>query len=210
MAKNDDGHQVISGDDDVMSTEKQMIVEKCNNSARTLQNVPPKKRWTSALRVVTAMARFKHMSKHQHHDGGDGTGMNAQTGTSRTASSSFSGSNESMPTNSGSRNGEAATEQESESNIDPVYLALKQATEKYGSRGASNSRRSSQLIAAGESTTPSSTRNLSQASLLDSGTFSCSGEVCGGYGGSTTMQQLRELQWHFALASLQMKFEHSA
>ncbi|KAI3420867.1 hypothetical protein GPALN_014485 [Globodera pallida] len=128
--------------------------------------------------------------QHQHHDGGDGTGMNAQTGTSRTASSSFSGSNESMPTNSGSRNGETATEQESESNIDPVYLALKQATEKYGSRGANNSRRSSQLIAAGESTTPSSTRNLSQASLLDSGTFSCSGEVCSGYGGSTTSSNL--------------------
>uniref|UniRef100_A0A183BID3 Helicase POLQ-like n=1 Tax=Globodera pallida TaxID=36090 RepID=A0A183BID3_GLOPA len=61
-------------------------------------------------------------------------------------------------------------------NIDPVYLALKQATEKYGT--PAESRRGSQNVVMVDSPTPSP-RDLSQTSLQDSGTYSGSGDVCG-------------------------------
>ncbi|KAL3109671.1 hypothetical protein niasHT_017215 [Heterodera trifolii] len=62
-------------------------------------------------------------------------------------------------------------------NIDPVYLALKQATEKYGT--PAGSRRGSQNVVTMmvDSSTPSP-RDLSQTSLQDSGTYS-GNEYCG-------------------------------
>ncbi|KAL3100011.1 hypothetical protein niasHS_001937 [Heterodera schachtii] len=184
--------------DDELGTNKQRSIsrDRDDNVAQQQQDsnpisqnmVSPKKRWTSALRVVTAMARFRNMPRHSNNqrpaDGATGNMNGAETGKCRTASSSFSGSSESVP-NSGGRNYDEAHEQESESNIDPVYLALKEATEKYGNKAGKN-RRFSQNIGCGgagtgdSTTTPSScSRNLSQASLLDSGTFSVSGD----YGG---------------------------
>ncbi|KAL3078567.1 hypothetical protein niasHT_034042 [Heterodera trifolii] len=180
---------------DELGTDKQSVSRDCDdhNVAQQQQDsnpisqnmVSPKKRWTSALRVVTAMARFRNMPRqpnNERRDGSIGNMNGAETGKNRTASSSFSGSSESVP-NSGGRNDDEALQQESESNIDPVYLALKEATEKYGNKAVKN-RRFSQNIGCGgtgdSTTTPSScSRNLSQASLLDSGTFSVSGD----YGG---------------------------
>uniref|UniRef100_A0A914HG20 SH3 domain-containing protein n=1 Tax=Globodera rostochiensis TaxID=31243 RepID=A0A914HG20_GLORO len=86
--------------------------------------------------------------------------------------SSFS--NESTPGRNGPAGG--STDQDPD-NIDPVYLALKQATEKYGT--PAESRRGSQNVVMVDSPTPSP-RDLSQTSLQDSGTYSGSGDVCGG------------------------------
>ncbi|KAL3125072.1 hypothetical protein niasHT_000344 [Heterodera trifolii] len=121
------------------------------------------KKWTSALRVVSAMTRLKNLPKKEKEYDEESRG------------SSFSTSTESTP----SRTYPPAAEQDAQQNavIDPVYLALKQATTKYGAPsvgGCSSgreSRRDSQNAASpfDAETLRLSARNLSQTSLYDSG-----------------------------------------
>ncbi|KAL3118385.1 hypothetical protein niasHT_001021 [Heterodera trifolii] len=141
------------------------------------------------MRKMSAGPSFYSQSPSLNHpnnqprDGAIGNMNNAETGKSHTALFSFSGSSDSV-LNSCGQNDNETHEQESKSNIDPVYLALKEATEKYGNKAGKYRCFSQNICGVGtgdSATTPSSClpRNLSQASLLDSGTFSASGDSGG-------------------------------
>ncbi|KAK6752609.1 hypothetical protein RB195_003806 [Necator americanus] len=91
-----------------------------------------RKKWSSAFRVVQGLHRFK-LPIHRKHKHADPANH----------------SNESTPS------------RETDAPVDPVYLALKQATGKYGGRRGSSANNF-------DSATPSP-RNLSQVSLQDSG-----------------------------------------
>ncbi|KAL3121236.1 hypothetical protein niasHT_000389 [Heterodera trifolii] len=131
------------------------------------KNASAAKKWTSALRVVSAMTRLKNLPKKEKEYDAESRG------------SSFSTSNESTPSRTYPP---AAAEQDAHQNavVDPVYLALKQATTKYGAPsvgGCSSgreSRRDSQNAATpfDAETLRLSARNLSQTSLYDSGNHS--------------------------------------
>ncbi|XGW27020.1 hypothetical protein V3C99_007531 [Haemonchus contortus] len=118
------------------------ITENSDSGMSSLESSPAdaatsrfaRKKWTSAFRVVQGLHRFRlplHGREKHHNESSD-----AQ-------------SNESTP----SRDINAP--------VDPVYLALKQATGKYGGRRGSS-------VNNLDSTTPSP-GNLSQVSLQDSG-----------------------------------------
>uniref|UniRef100_A0A183CGS1 Small conductance calcium-activated potassium channel protein n=1 Tax=Globodera pallida TaxID=36090 RepID=A0A183CGS1_GLOPA len=111
--------------------------------------------------------RFQH---HHHNEQQQQQQYSSHIQDECSRGSSFS--NESTP----GRNGAGGSTDQDPDNIDPVYLALKQATEKYGT--PAESRRGSQNVVMVDSPTPSP-RDLSQTSLQDSGTYSGSGDVCG-------------------------------
>ncbi|KAF7635789.1 hypothetical protein Mgra_00004702 [Meloidogyne graminicola] len=172
----------------------------------------PSRKWTSAFRVVQSMTRFRNLPKkhNNYHSGGHfniGTEFNGSRG------SSFSSSAESTPT----RCLAVQLDGKDEGIIDPVYLALKQATCKYGNnnsfidnnnnggggsktssrRGSqsalltiSNNNSNNQLLF--ESCTPSP-RNLSQTSLQDSGYVGGGGGNNGLLLGSNTIGGSRSL-----------------
>uniref|UniRef100_A0A914HVC9 SH3 domain-containing protein n=1 Tax=Globodera rostochiensis TaxID=31243 RepID=A0A914HVC9_GLORO len=139
------------------------------------KNALAAKKWTSALRVVSAMTRFKNVPTklHEYDVGSRG--------------SSFSTSNESTPSRTYAAEQPAAERK----SVDPVYLALKQATAKYGSAvgccsGGESRRGSQSLTPTGTlfDATMLSARNLSQTSLYDSGTYS-ENELLSARSGST-------------------------
>nr|CAD2166276.1 unnamed protein product [Meloidogyne enterolobii] len=156
-----------------------------NRATETTTAKSPSRKWTSAFRVVQSMTRFRNLPKKHHYHYGHHHG-GAEAGGSR--GSSFSSSTESTPT----RCLAIQLDGNETEIVDPVYLALKQATCRYGSNGSpldvngggskTGSRRGSQSALAiannninngstqllFESCTPSP-RNLSQTSLQDSG-----------------------------------------
>uniref|UniRef100_A0A7E4W1Y9 SH3 domain-containing protein n=1 Tax=Panagrellus redivivus TaxID=6233 RepID=A0A7E4W1Y9_PANRE len=125
-----------------MSRRSSSIVSTGSRKSGTPQpqdDVNPRKKWTSAFRVLQGVNRFKTGTRQRHNE------MH---------------SNESTP----SRTDEPVE-------VDPVYLALKQATGRYG--GSNSSRRGSSAQNF-DSASPSP-RNLSQVSLQDSGYAETSG-----------------------------------
>uniref|UniRef100_A0A183CDN6 SH3 domain-containing protein n=1 Tax=Globodera pallida TaxID=36090 RepID=A0A183CDN6_GLOPA len=159
------------------------------------KNALAAKKWTSALRVVSAMTRFKNVpTKHREYEVGS-------------RGSSFSTSNESTPSRTYAAEQPAADRKSvdpvylalkqatakygSAESVDPVYLALKQATAKYGSAvgccsGGESRRGSQSLTPTGTlfDATMLSARNMSQTSLYDSGNYS-ENELLSARSGST-------------------------
>ncbi|KAI6180859.1 hypothetical protein M3Y98_00766500 [Aphelenchoides besseyi] len=122
--------------------ERDSSIDSTTNSNETAAT--GRRKWTSALKVVHAVTRLKNLpiASAKNHRPYESTNSDSSNGPPF--------SNESTPSRS-----------EAPEVVDPVYLALKQATGKYGGqrRGSSNQF---------DSSTPSP-RNLSQISLQDSG-----------------------------------------